>query len=220
MIPHRDLPQKYKSCKVNCMNDSGEFQEIESNYGGQIFLTFPVNKQSFQVLDKRLPLDTWNLSEPQGNFFGNPRPMLESSQTPHQGILHCTTPCATDAVPVQVSTGRPLARGEERTWSMTTMPMSERRPSTMNSFLPVEIPQNSMAGQQRLKISELHFEKFLTPSSFTYWKIRFKTQVSSCFDFPSDAMVWIKEVEMVDSVDDFKSSHSIQEKTYFPNFEM
>ena len=28
---------------VNCMNDSGEFQEIES--------TFPVYRQSFQVLD-------------------------------------------------------------------------------------------------------------------------------------------------------------------------
>ena len=36
------------------------------------------------------------------------------------------------------------------------MPMSERRPSTANSFLPAEVPQNSMAGQQRLQRSELH----------------------------------------------------------------
>ena len=36
--------------RVNCMNDLGEFQDIESNYSG-IFLTFPVNRQSFQVLD-------------------------------------------------------------------------------------------------------------------------------------------------------------------------
>ena len=33
-------------------------------------------------------------------------------------------------------------------------------------------------------------------------------------------MLWIKEVEMVDSVDDFKSSRSIQGYTHFPNFEM
>ena len=33
-------------------------------------------------------------------------------------------------------------------------------------------------------------------------------------------MLWIKEVEMVDSEDDLKSSHSIQKYTHFPNFEM
>ena len=26
--------------------------------------------------DKRMPFDTWNLSETQGNVFGNPRPMF------------------------------------------------------------------------------------------------------------------------------------------------
>ena len=82
------------------------------------------------------------------------------------------------------------------------MPMSARRPSTMNSFFPAEVPENSMAVQQRLQISELQFDKFSTLSSFSHWKIRFKTQVSSCSDFPSEAMLWIKEVEMVDSVDE------------------
>ena len=33
-------------------------------------------------------------------------------------------------------------------------------------------------------------------------------------------MLWIKVVETVDSVDDFKSSHSIQGYTHFPNFKM
>ena len=55
------------------------------------------------------------------------------------------------------------------------MPMSARRPSTMNSFLPAEVPQNCMAVQQRLQISELQFDEFSTPSSFSYWKITFKT---------------------------------------------
>ena len=64
--------------------------------------------------EKRLPLDTWNLSEPQGNICGNPRPMFDSSQTLYQGILHSSTPSATGAVPVQGSTGTLVARGEER----------------------------------------------------------------------------------------------------------
>ena len=49
--------------------------------------------------------------------------------------------------------------------------------------------------------------------------MRFKTQVNSCSDFLSEAMFGIKEVEMVDSVDEFKSSRSIEGKD-FPNFEM
>ena len=89
----------------------------------------------------------------------------------------------------------------------------------MNSFLPVEIPQSSIAVQQKLQISELQFDNFSTPSSSMYWKIRFKTQVSSCHDFPSYAMFWIKEVEMVDSMEEFKSSRSTVEKN-FPNFEV
>ena len=37
--------------------------------------------------------------------------------------------------------------------------------------------------------------------------------------FPSEAMLWIKEVEMVDSMEELKSSRSVS-GTNFPNFEM
>ena len=38
-------------------------------------------------------------------------------------------------------------------------------------------------------------------------------------DFPSEALLWIKEVEMVDSLDEPQSSRSVNGKD-FPNFEM
>ena len=99
-----------------------------------------------------------NLSETQGNvFLGNPRSMFDSSQTPYQGILHFANPSATGAIPVQVNTGRPVPGSEERIGSTTPMPMTSRRLSTMNPFLLLDIPQNSMVGQ---KISELQFAKF------------------------------------------------------------
>ena len=47
-----------------------------------------------------------------------------------------------------------------------SMPTFARRPMTMSSLFPVDIPQNSMVGQQRQQISELQFDKFPTPSSF------------------------------------------------------
>ena len=46
-----------------------------------------------------------------------------------------------------------------------------------------------------------------------------EAQVSNGSDFPSEAMLWIKEVEMVDSLDELKSSRSAIGKD-FPNFEM
>ena len=101
-------------------------------------------------------------------------------------------------------------------------PRFARRPSTMNSLFQTKgaYPQNHMADQQKLQISELQFDKFPTLSTFSCWKIRFKTQVSACSGSPSEARLLVKEVEMVDSVDDFKTSHSIQGYTHFPNFEM
>ena len=43
--------------------------------------------------------------------------------------------------------------------------------------------------------------------------------MTTCSDFPSDAMLWIKEVEMVDSLDELTSSRSVYGED-FPNFEM
>ena len=99
------------------------------------------------------------------------------------------------------------------------MPTFSTKPRTTSSTMPVELPQSYMVGQQRQQLSELQFDKFHNPLSFLVWKIRFKNQVTTCSDFPSDAMLWIKEVEMVDSLDELKSSRSVCGKD-FPNFEM
>ena len=75
------------------------------------------------------------------------------------------------------------------------------------------------ADPQRLQISDPHFDKFSTPGTFACWKRRFKTEVCTCSQFPTEAMLWIKEVELVDSVDDLKSSCSVR-GIQMPNFEV
>ena len=77
-----------------------------------------------------------------------------------------TTPSDTVSMPVHIGTGTPVARDEDQHRSTMPMPTFARRPPTMSSFLPVDIPQNSMAGQQRQQISELQFDKFPRPQSF------------------------------------------------------
>ena len=94
-------------------------------------------------------------------------------------------------------------------------------PSVKNSVIPGEGDslKNYGADQQRLQISDLHFDKFPTPTAFACWKIRFKIEVCTCSQFPTEAKHWIKEVEMVDSVDDLESSSSIRGIS-MPNFEV
>ena len=120
---------------------------------------------------------------------------------------------------MHVGTGTLVARDEDLTVGTIPMPTFARRPSTMSSLFPVDIPLNSMVGQQRQQVSELQFEKFPALSTFLCGKIRFKNQVTTCSDFPSEDMLWIKEVEMVDSLDESKSSRSIAGNN-FPFFEI
>ena len=94
-------------------------------------------------------------------------------------------------------------------------------PSARNSFVRSVggFSKNYWADQQRLQMSDPHFDKFTTPATFACWKMRFKTEVCTCSQFSTEAMLWIKEVEMVDSVDDLKSSCSVR-GIQMPNFDV
>ena len=85
----------------------------------------------------------------------------------------------------------------------------DRHPEIHSTPVREDSSKNCGADQQRLQILDLHFDKFPTSATFACWKIRFKTKVCSCSQFPTEAMLWIKEVEMVESVDDLKFSRSI-----------
>ena len=94
-------------------------------------------------------------------------------------------------------------------------------PSARNSVVLSEVgfSKNHGADRRRLHISDLHFDKFPTSATFVCWKIRFKTEVCTCSQFPTEAILWIKEVELVDSMDDLKSSSSVR-GIRMPNFEV
>ena len=125
--------------RVNRMNDSGEVQDIESIRSGKLShvpsqpAVVP-SPRSMLSRDQSLRSDTWKLSGTQGNFLTIPRAAIDSSETPYQGILHSTNQGATGVNPVQKSTWRPLAKGEEQSGSTVPVPGFARRPSTMNSY--------------------------------------------------------------------------------------
>ena len=113
-----------------------------------------------------------------------------------------------------------MAREDVRIGSTIPMPIFARRPPTMSSFVPVDIPQRSVVlGSKDSRYRNFNLINSLLRHHFLCWKTRIRIQVTTCSDFPSEAMLWIKEVEMVDSMDETKSSRSVAGKN-FPNFEM
>ena len=148
------------------------------------------------------PPDIWNTHGISGNVFVNP-PASSSSLYP--GGFNPWTSNVTEDTSPHVSS-------ERQNPDTTLDPRCQSGPSARNSFDPKKgrFSKDYGADQQRLQISELHFDKFPTPTTFACWKIRFKTEISTRSQFPTEGMLWIKEVEMVDSVDDLKSSRSIQ----------
>ena len=210
--------------EVNCMNGSRDFKDAESVRSGpshvpsQPALLPPCRDPGGLLSRNNHPPDIWNSQGISGNVFANPR---ASSSSPYPGGFNPWISNVTEDTSVLTSTGRPVTFGECQIPDTVLIPRLQSGPSAENSFDPEEgkFLNNYGADKQRLQISELHFDKFPTPTTFACWKIRFKTEVCICSQFPTEALLWVKEVEMVESVDDLKSSRSIK-GTRGPDFEL
>ena len=135
------------------------------------------------------PPDIWNTHGISGNVFANPS--ASSSSLNPGGNNPWISNVTEDTSPHVMS--------ERQTPNTALDPRCQSGPSARNSFDPQEgrSSEDYGADQHRLQISELHFHKFPNPATFACWKIRFKTEVCPCSQFPTESMLWIKEVEMV-----------------------
>ena len=192
------------------MNDSRDFQDAESVRSGQSHVAsqpvfFPLHPDPGGMLSRSLELPSrknrppsiWDTHGISGNVFANPTasssgPDPQESNPWSSNVSEHTSP---------------------HVMSESQTPVQDQRcqsgPSARNSVIPSEggFSKNYGADQQRLQISDPHFVKFTTPATFACWKIRFKTE----------AMLWIKEVELVDSVNDLECSSSVR-GIQMPNF--
>ena len=209
--------------EVNCVNDARDFQDAESvrsglfNVPSQPALLPPFRdlgrmlSRSVRVLSRNDgPPSIWDNHGISGNV-SNPR---ASSSAPYPQELNQWNSSIEEALH---SSTVEKSESQEQDQDLRC----QSGPSAKNSviFSGGDSSKNYGADQQRLQISDLHFDKFPTPATFACWKTRFKTEVCTCSQFPTEAMQWIKEVEMVESVDDLKSSRSVR-GTHMPNFEV
>ena len=178
---------------VNCMNDSKDFQDAQSVRSGNsrpvLFPPLPIPegllRPSFLSPRRKEELpNIWDTFGISGNVFAHPQ---ASSSAPY---------------PQEFS---PWKKTIEEPTHMSIAEKSERPerdpdlrcqsgPSAKDSviFIGGDSSKNYLADQQRLQISDLHFDKFPTPATFACWKIRFKSEVCTCSQFPTEAMQWIK----------------------------
>ena len=168
--------------EIHCMNDSRDFQDAESVRSGNSHVTsrpvsFPPHpipggmlSRSFGMPSRRDgPRSIWDTHGKSGNVFADP---VASSAAPNLQELNPWSSGISE--PIHSSTAE---KNENQT------PVQDQRcqsgPSAKNSVILSEgdSPKNYGADQQRLQISDLHFDKFPTPATFACWKIRFKTEV-------------------------------------------
>ena len=211
--------------EVNCMNDSKDFQDAESVRSGKSHVTsqpglFP-RHPPFEGLLKPAFISQRQTEEPpnirdtsgiSGNVFAHPQ---TSSSAPYPQELNSTWR-KTIQEPIHMSTAV-KSRRPERDPDLRCQSGPSAKDSVI--FSGGDSSKNYGADQQRLQITDPHFDQFTTPATFACWKIRFKTEVCTCSQFPTEAMQWIKEVELVDSVDELRSSSSTRGIS-MPNFEV
>ena len=216
------LTARIQENETDGMNDSRDFQDAESVRSGQSHVTsqplfFPPFQNPDEILSRSLGMPSrknwrpsiWDTHGISGNVFANP---TASSSAPYpQESNPWSSNVSEHTSPQEMSESQTQAQDQR----------CQSGPSPTNSVIPCEggFSKNYGADQQRLQISDPHFDKFPTSAMFACWKIRFKTEVCACSQFLTEAVLWIKEVELVDSMDDLMSSSSIR-GIQMPNFEV
>ena len=123
--------------------------------------------RSFEVPSRREgPPSSWDTHGISGNVFADPH---ASSSAPYPQELNPWSSGISE--PIHSSTAE---KKENRTPDQDLRCQSG--PSAKNSVIPSEVDSSKNHGgdQQRLQISDIHFDKFPTQATFACWKTRFK----------------------------------------------
>ena len=214
--------------RENSLIDSRDFHDLESK---QLWVI--PRSQSSSICSELLgklccdcsrQLDTRNLCSMPGNVSVDPSAPDETTASSLRHV-HARNPTATYGETVFSSTRRHVARIDEiNTETQGFMIPTPRFAGSVPTWKPPSFAEEVysryyMVGQPTNEISELHFDKFPTPSSFSGRRTSFKTEVRSGSGTLSEAIRRIKEVDVATYVDHHETSQSIRGHR-FPNFEM
>ena len=174
------------------MNDSRDFQDAETVRSGHSHVTsqpvsYPPPPVPGGMLSRSMgmpsrregPPSIWDTHGISGIVFANPD---ASSSAPYPQELNPWSSGRSELI--HSSTAE-----KNENWTPVQDQRCQSGPSAKNSVITSE--RDSLndygADQQRLQIPDLHFDKFPTPATFACWKMRFKSEVCTCSQFPTEA---------------------------------
>ena len=148
--------------------------------------TFPVNHHYFHFLlnqenakpRKNVQRGVWNPHGKSGTVFAGPH---ASASTLYAGMLK-SWDSVTGNIPVQAITGKLKKVGIKAT-PHPYYEISTKTAKDSFNLMEGRYSKNYGVDQQRLQVSELHFDKFPTPATFSHWMICLKTEVCSMIFF-------------------------------------
>ena len=171
--------------EINCMNDSRDFEDAESIRSGNSHVTsqpvsFPPHPVPGGMLSRSIgipsrregPPSIWDTHGISGNVFVN---LVASSSATYPQELNPWSSRTEE--PLHSST---VEKSERQTQDQDQRCQSGQSAKNSVIFSGGDSSKNYGADQQRLQISDLHFDKFPSPATFACWKIRFKTEVCTC----------------------------------------
>ena len=191
------------------MNDSKVFEDAESIRSGNSHVTsrpvsFPLHpipegmlRHSFVTPSRREgPPSIWDTHGISGNVFANPD---APSSAPYPQELNQWNSSIEE--PLHTSTVEKSERPEQNQDLRCQSGPSAKRFSHLQWR---RLFKESWGRPTTTADFRSSFRQIPYTSNVVCWKIRFKTEVCTCSQFLTGAMLWIREVEMVGSVDDLK----------------
>ena len=166
MIENQDTIFELTARIQELQNEAESVRSGLSHVPSQPALFPPARDPGGMLSRKDKPPDIWNTHGISGNVFVNP---TASSSLPSPGKFNPWNSNVTEDTSLHVTSGRQIP-------DTALDPRCQSGPSARNSFDPKKgrFSKDYGADQQRLQISDLHFDKFHTPATFACWKIRFK----------------------------------------------
>ena len=209
--------------EINCMNDSRDFQDAESVRSGQSHVASqpvfsPPRPDPGGVPSRSLgmpsrqngPPSIWDTHGTSGNVFANP---TASSSAPYPQELN---PWSSN---IYQNTQNHMWWVKAKHQFRIRDASQDRQPEIQSSSVEETLQKNYGARPTTTADLRSSFWQIHHASNISLLEDKIKTEVCTCSQFPTEAMLWIKEVEMVQSVDDVKSSCSVR-GTQMPNFEV
>ena len=178
------------------MSDSGESQEVESNYSGRLSLVLRSTATSACLLTHG------TLEDCRKTFFGNQFSTFDSPRDHPQGVHPCAPQRERGSVP-QATKQRHYSNAD--IW---------RKAVDYEFYNSAGITAEFHGWTAKTADIETSIQQIPQSPIIFCWKTRIRSQMTACSDFPSEAMLWIKEVEMVDSLEELKSSRSVSGKNF------